>query len=68
MHTSMFGNTRFTHSSDFSGDVKIITKECAKIEVPFDDLKQFIASYVRGAAIARLEQADADTILNVRKG
>lgn len=67
MHTFEGDKVTFHHNGDFHDDdpVIIIAKSKSKeeIEVPLSDLKRFIADYVRGYRIARLEQASTDDIL-----
>lgn len=70
MHSRKFGDFVFLYSSDLSGDVIIRklneTGEIeSEIEVPGDALIDFVAAYVRGRRIAKLEQMGADEILEL---
>lgn len=61
--------TQFFHSS-FSGDVLIIipekkTDEENEFEVPFEDLKEFIAESIRCEKINRLEDAEPDELFGL---
>ena len=58
----------FGFNTDSDGKVTIIIRPVTPpvdgmIEVPFESLKDLVASYVRESMIAALEQADADAIL-----
>lgn len=61
MHTFEASAVRFHHNGDFSGDV-IICEEATgnEFRVPFEDMKKFVAEYVRCEKIARIEQTSLD--------
>jgi len=64
MHTTEGTKYRFFHHGDYSGDVKVMNKETGQeIEIPFEDLKRIVASWVMTEKISRLEQAEDDELL-----
>lgn len=70
MHTlEASKGTIFNFNSDFSGDVILhITEQAGttrEFEVPFDDLAELVAEYVRRKKIARLEDATDEIIFGI---
>jgi len=64
MHTTEATKYRFFHNGDYSGDVKVMNKETKEeIEIPFEDIKRLVASWVMSEKISRLEQAEDDELL-----
>jgi len=61
-HTYEHGETRFICNSDLSGDISVIVGE-ERIEVPGDDIVEFVASYLVRERIAKLEQMSAKDLL-----
>ncbi len=51
------------HDGDYDGPVAIYDLMGNKVVVGFDDLKAFVAAYVRDRMIASMEQANDDEIL-----
>lgn len=66
-HTFEGKTIRIFHNGDFSGDVTIVSKTSAdsgvEFQVDFEDLKDFIAEYVRSELIAFTEQATSNQLL-----
>lgn len=76
MHTTRLSSGRdLMHNGDFSGNLHII---CApgeveniagangpivRVTIPFEDLKEIVAEYVRGERISAAEQATTDELL-----
>ena len=57
MHTFESSSVRFHHNGDFSGEAIIVDKQSsAEFRVPFDDLKDFVAEYVRDRKIGHVEE------------
>ena len=56
MHTITINQTTFNHNGDYSGDV-VISRNGDQLWVPFDDLKGFVADYVRRVQQAKAENA-----------
>jgi hypothetical protein len=52
----------FLHNGDYSGKVGISTVT-NEIWVSFEDIKNFMAEYIRGQRIAALEDMSADELL-----
>lgn len=72
MHTSQYGpEWVFLHNGDYSGDVTICNslipagQPALRIQIPFDELLQFVADFVRQKEITRLEQESALDILGI---
>jgi hypothetical protein len=69
MHSTKINDTVF-HHSDYSGEV-IISRgdELIDLRVPFEDLKEFIAEYIRGqlkeTSNKILDEMDTDQLLGV---
>ena len=64
MHTSETNNgTVFIHNSDMSGDVEIINSEGRRVKVDGNDILQFVAGYIRGVRVSKLEQLTTNEIL-----
>jgi hypothetical protein len=66
MHTTKKGDTLFHHDSDYGTDV-IINVDGTEIRVPSDDLKAFMAQWVRDSKTEALENASDDEILGLSK-
>ena len=61
-----FTSTLVFYNGDYSGNVCLkrqSEKETYKIWIPFWQLKELVAGYVRDQRIRMLEEADADVIL-----
>lgn len=57
MHTFNTKTAWFLHNGDFSGEVKIVNKSNGQeTEVPFTDIKKFVAESMRRKKIAYVEQ------------
>jgi hypothetical protein len=66
MATTETDHAIFTHNSDYSGTVQIRVKgDPETIDIPFEDLKGFVAEYVRKYQIQRLEQLNDDAVLGL---
>lgn len=66
MHTTHINNTIFQHNGGYDGDVHIKRQNdhgSILLIVPFDDLKAFVANYIRGEKISHLENCTDDEIL-----
>jgi len=65
MHTTYSnGGTVFIHNGDYSGGV-IIKHEGKEIEIPFDDITEFVALYVQNEKITKLENSSVNEILGI---
>ena len=59
------GNTYF-HNGDFSGSVQwteFYEGKSASFVIPFEDMKELVAQYLRSKRIEQLENASTDQIL-----
>lgn len=59
------GNTYF-HNGDFSGNVKweeLRNGAYVTLQIPFEDMKELVAQYIRTKKIAELEEASLDKLL-----
>ncbi len=74
MHSYNTNNTTFLFNGDGSGNVLISQleslpgnkkKKLGQVEVPVEDVLDFVANLVRNAKIAELEQADAKDVLGL---
>ncbi len=65
MHSLRFGETVFNYNSDLSGDVDIRREGKFEVSVPGTHLLAFVAEYVRGRAVAELEDMPAYELLGV---
>lgn len=69
MHTTQINKTTFIHNGGFDGDVQMrrpadnIEGGQAFLVVPFEDLKWFVANYIRQEKINHLESCSDDEIL-----
>jgi hypothetical protein len=65
MHTfKATSGTVIHHNGDFSGDVLIHTPQFQEAMVlPFSDLKELVAKYVRSEKISKIEKMSTDTLL-----
>ncbi len=67
MHTTKINDTTF-HHSDYQGDIKInrpgTTSDYTQVlEVPMEDLIEFIGGYLRDRLISDIEQMDGRELL-----
>jgi len=68
MHTFTGKATIFNHNQDLSGDVYVKDMRTGnEVRVPGRDILDFVASYVSGERISRLEQAETAEILGVER-
>lgn len=66
MHSFNGNKTTVHYNSDMSGDCVIFNKETEQeVEVPCEDILEFIADYVRSQKIGKLEQMDSKKILGL---
>jgi hypothetical protein len=70
MHTFDTRTARFFHDKDFEGEVRIVAMlapvggpDPAPIFVEFDDIKRFVAEYIRHEKMQELEAATSDELL-----
>lgn len=63
-HSMEINATTFIHNGRFDGDVEIV-RDGKRFFVPFSDIKELVAEYVRRERIAKLEDSDADVILGL---
>lgn len=61
-HTTKIHKTVFIHDGDFEGNV-FITHGTGKVELPMEDLKEFIAEYIRDKRQQELESATTEDLL-----
>lgn len=61
-HSTKINGTLFIHDGDYGEDIEICTSS-APVLVPFEDLKGFVANYVRDRKIRALEQMSDDELL-----
>lgn len=55
-------------NGDFSGDVQLLNeRKRVDVTLPFSVLEAFVVECVRRKKIARLEQADGDEILDLKR-
>jgi len=62
--------TVFFHNGNFSGDVivrvpKSENEDQQEVEVPFEDLKEFVATFVCSEKIRKLEDAKPDELFGL---
>ena len=57
-HTYRFNDTSFVCNSDLSGEVRIVNKEGKFIEIPCDDLLDFVYSHLQREAISTIEEME----------
>ena len=66
MRTFNGKKTTIHYNSDMSGNCIIFNKETEQeIEVPCEDILDFVADYVRSQKIGKLEQIDSKKILGL---
>ena len=66
MHTFNGKKTIIHYNSDMSGDCIIFNKETEQeVEVPCEDILDFVANYVRSQKIGKLEQMETKDILGL---
>lgn len=61
MHTTIRGNTVFTHNGDYSGIVEI--KNCdgdSSVSVKVEDLRKFVGEIVSDEISQKMEEMDLD--------
>jgi hypothetical protein len=68
----MKSGVRFHHNGDYSGEVYIVAPnvdddEIGEVKVDFEDIKAFVAEYLRDQMIEKIERAKTDEILAVTK-
>jgi GTPase involved in cell partitioning and DNA repair len=73
MYTTQTGQSGiyWHHNGDYSGDVIVrvpsgsvtIDSAGARVEIPFEDIRELVANYVRNEKIARLETRTAEEVL-----
>lgn len=64
MHTFQGKTCTISHNGDFSGEVIVRVESGKNFAVDFQDLKEFVALWVRRNDIAKLENASADDVLH----
>lgn len=62
-HTTFTKNHTFIHNGDFSGEVTIVQDNEVKLKIDFEELKAFMAEYVRSDLIGTIEQMNPDELL-----
>lgn len=65
MNTTIINRTMFSHNGGNDGDVRIIKEGGGEVTIPFNDIKGFVAEYVRKSKISKLESEDYDKILGL---
>lgn len=66
MRTFNGKKTTIHYNSDMSGNCIIFNKETEQeVEVPCEDILDFVADYVRSQKIGKLEQIDSKKILGL---
>ena len=66
MYTFETKKTTIHYNSDMSGNCHIINSETGEVvEVPCEDILDFVASYVRMQKIGKLEQMDTKELLRI---
>ena len=66
MHTFNGDKTRIHYNSDMSGDCIIFNKETEQeVRVPCEDILDFVANFVRGQKIGKLEQMETKDVLGI---
>jgi len=56
--------TNFHYNSDFSGGVKIITKDGQQFEIPGKDILEFVAyCYIQPQKVSKIEDMDYKELL-----
>jgi hypothetical protein len=68
MHSTTIGKTTFHHNGGYDGDVIIQVGDLVpdEIKVPFEDLRGFVANYVRDTRISELESMGDNELLGVK--
>ena len=64
MHTTKTENILFIHDGDYKADIMIVSGE-KRLTVPSEDMKAFMASWVRHKKINRLHEATDDEVLGL---
>lgn len=65
-HTTEGGEYIYFHNGDYSGDIKIAFKTGKIIAtVPFEEIKQLVADYIRLEKISRIEDMSNDEIFGL---
>lgn len=66
MHTFTGRKSLFQANSDLSGDCYIVETETGRgIDVPCDDILDFVAEYIRSRRIGEIEQMSTKDILGL---
>lgn len=66
MHTFDGKQARIHYNLDMSGDCFIINKETnQRIDVPCEDILDFVANYVKNRKIDKLEQMETIDVLGI---
>ena len=66
MRTTETPHAIFLHNSDYSGNIEIRVKgETEAVSIPFEDLRAFVAKYVRKERICKLELASDNEVLGL---
>jgi hypothetical protein len=78
MHHTDTKNLGWNHNGDFDGEVKVTVPASAVdgpwpdgtyvIEIPFEDIKELVAEYVRKEFIRMAEEATPDELLHIDEG
>ena len=68
MHTTDTGNFTFHHNGDFSGDVHFDVKigdSVYRASIPFADIKELFAEYLRYRMLTKLETLSTDELIDL---
>ena len=64
-HTTETNKANFIHNGDYEGEIVIVVGD-QRVTVSSEDLKSFIASWIRNEEISRIENmSDNDLFFNV---
>ena len=66
-HTTTIGKTIFIHNGGYEGAVQI-NRGDGSVTVPFSDLKDFVAEYLREELISQIECLPTNAILEIALG
>jgi hypothetical protein len=68
MHTTKIGAYTFIHNSDMSGVLEIVNSSGTVFKIgPAQVVLDFVAQYIAGEKIAKLEQATTAEILGLKR-
>jgi len=56
MHTTVISDTAFLHDGDYGGTIEIVASDGARLAIPAEDLKGFVASWSRHERAIELEE------------